>query len=650
MALRRGRVLVAMALAFAACSRSKPSRVIVIGLDGMDPRTVDLLMSEGKMPNFAKLRRDGAYAPLLSAEPLLSPVVWTTIATGKSPDQHRIGHFVAVNEKGDQLPVTSAMRKVKALWNILSDAGRRVAVLGWWATWPSEKVNGAIVSDHFAYHFLFDQGLRGDTNAEGKTWPPELVDKLRPLVKRPQDLKPADLAPFVSVTQQEFDRHFDLDDELSGFKWALSTTMTYRNVGLELWKKEKPDTMLAYFEATDSTAHLFGHLFRAQNLSGDLAEQQKRYGHAVEAMYAYADRIVGDFMAAMDDDTTLIVLSDHGFDLGALPDDPSKLRNMRRVSEKFHRVQGIAYLWGRHIKARTRLDSPSILDIAPTVLALNGVAPARDMPGRVLSEALDVKSPTRVASYEPGGGGTQVAAGGATAGDSRVDPEILKRLQSLGYLQARSPSGDRNIAAILFEQGKYKEAAEAYAKLVKSEPDDGSLRTSLAGALGALGRYDEALKEIDAAIRLQPLNPEAYHNRAVIHERKGDIPAAVADYRTAVRYRPDYMPSQQALMRLRAEPAQAPARTPQETRALELANEASRLARRGDYPGATKLLDEASRLAPRLALVYQYRSNVAYLAGDTHGAVAALKKGLEIEPDNVLFRENLKNLQRPKTP
>jgi predicted AlkP superfamily phosphohydrolase/phosphomutase len=650
MALRRGRVLVAMALAFAACSRSKPSRVIVIGLDGMDPRTVDLLMSEGKMPNFAKLRRDGAYAPLLSAEPLLSPVVWTTIATGKSPDQHRIGHFVAVNEKGDQLPVTSAMRKVKALWNILSDAGRRVAVLGWWATWPSEKVNGAIVSDHFAYHFLFDQGLRGDTNAEGKTWPPELVDKLRPLVKRPQDLKPADLAPFVSVTQQEFDRPFDLDDELSGFKWALSTTMTYRNVGLELWKKEKPDTMLAYFEATDSTAHLFGHLFRAQNLSGDLAEQQKRYGHAVEAMYAYADRIVGDFMAAMDDDTTLIVLSDHGFDLGALPDDPSKLRNMRRVSEKFHRVQGIAYLWGRHIKARTRLDSPSILDIAPTVLALNGVAPARDMPGRVLSEALDVKSPTRVASYEPGGGGTQVAAGGATAGDSRVDPEILKRLQSLGYLQARSPSGDRNIAAILFEQGKYKEAAEAYAKLVKSEPDDGSLRTSLAGALGALGRYDEALKEIDAAIRLQPLNPEAYHNRAVIHERKGDIPAAVADYRTAVRYRPDYMPSQQALMRLRAEPAQAPARTPQETRALELANEASRLARRGDYPGATKLLDEASRLAPRLALVYQYRSNVAYLAGDTHGAVAALKKGLEIEPDNVLFRENLKNLQRPKTP
>ena len=58
MSLRRAASLLALALAFTACSRSKPSRVMVLGLDGMDPRTVDLLMSEGKMPNFAKLRKD----------------------------------------------------------------------------------------------------------------------------------------------------------------------------------------------------------------------------------------------------------------------------------------------------------------------------------------------------------------------------------------------------------------------------------------------------------------------------------------------------------------------------------------------------------------------------------------------------------------
>ena len=61
----------------------------------------------------------------------------------------------------------------------------------------------------------------------------------------------------------------------------------------------------------------------------------------------------------MDDHTTLVVLSDHGFELGALPDDPSKTRDMRRVSEKFHRVEGILYLYGNHVKQRRRIDQPT---------------------------------------------------------------------------------------------------------------------------------------------------------------------------------------------------------------------------------------------------------------------------------------------------
>ena len=140
--------LAALALLAASCgSDSGPGRVVVLGLDGMDPQTVDLLMSEGKLPNFARLRQEGAYGRLETSRPILSPIIWTTIATGKTPDQHGIGHFVAVNpQTGEDLPVTSRMRRVKAMWNILSDAGRRVDVVGWWATWPPENVNGAIVS------------------------------------------------------------------------------------------------------------------------------------------------------------------------------------------------------------------------------------------------------------------------------------------------------------------------------------------------------------------------------------------------------------------------------------------------------------------------------------------------------------------------
>src|SRR5437667_5089809 len=160
-------------------SQSSAGRVVVLGFDGMDPQAVDLLMSEGKLPNFAKLRQDGAYGRLLSSKPLLSPVIWTTIATGKTPDQHHIGHFVAVNQTtGEQLPVTSRMRRVKALWNILSDTGRTVDVVGWWASWPAETVRGSIVSDHLGYHFLLEEGHSDAQSSMGVTYPPDLAKSL----------------------------------------------------------------------------------------------------------------------------------------------------------------------------------------------------------------------------------------------------------------------------------------------------------------------------------------------------------------------------------------------------------------------------------------------------------------------------------------
>src|SRR5262249_17470236 len=118
---------------------------------------------------------------------------------------------------------------------------------------------------------------------------------------------------------------------------------------------------------------------RAEGLAGELAEQQRRYGHTVEQMYRYADQLVGDMMALMDEHTTLVVLSDHGFQLGALQDDPSKTRDMRRVSERSHRLEGILYLYGNQVRRGRQLDHATILDIAPTLLALAGIAPARDM-------------------------------------------------------------------------------------------------------------------------------------------------------------------------------------------------------------------------------------------------------------------------------
>ena len=95
-------------------------------------------LTEGKLPHFAQLRREGAYGPLATIQPILSPVVWTTIATGRAPQDHGVLDFVEIGADGKATPITSLRRRVPALWNgnrqVLGlqagDAARRRATRG----------------------------------------------------------------------------------------------------------------------------------------------------------------------------------------------------------------------------------------------------------------------------------------------------------------------------------------------------------------------------------------------------------------------------------------------------------------------------------------------------------------------------------------
>jgi predicted AlkP superfamily phosphohydrolase/phosphomutase/Flp pilus assembly protein TadD len=641
-------VLAATALLPACTGQRARPRVLVLGLDGLDPATIDLLAGEGKLPNFSRLKKEGAGGTLLAREPLLSPILWTTMATGRGAETHGIGHFVAQDAgTGQDIPVTSGLRRVKALWNMASDAGLRVAVVGWWATWPAEAVNGVIVSDHACYHFLFEEGFEPPRESVGNIHPRERDAELTALLRRPQSVGADELARFADVDAVELARDFDFADELSHFRWALATAESYRSVARELWSTDDPQLLMAYFELPDTTSHLFGHLFRAEGLSGELAQQQRRFGHAVEEVYVLADEILGDFLEWADEETTLVVMSDHGFELGRLHEDPSKTRDLRRVSEHFHRASGYLGLHGRGVKVGSAVEGATQLDIAPTILQLLGLPVARDLEGRVLSEALSsqIAAPESIETWEDGDSGKDLATAG-----SDVDPLIMEKLRALGYVGAVSGASDRNLAAIQFRAGDHETAERRYAELLEERPGDAALHASRAGALGALGRDAEALEELKEARRLDPLLPEIHHNLAVLLENQGKKEEAVESFRRARRDVPTYRPSREALLRLTGRAAVLPVLNEARRTAVALAQEASEAARRGDYPAASALLDEAEAQAPGLALLHQYRSNVAYLQGDVVAARAALERALELEPDNELFRKNLGSLPSPSSP
>ncbi len=113
------------------CSRDPlpgtPGRVILIGIDGASPRVVNQMVAAGRLPNLAKIAERGVHGPLRSEIPLHSPRIWNTIATGKTPEKHRIVSFSRKGRDGRHRLYASTDRRAQTLWSIASLAGMKVA-------------------------------------------------------------------------------------------------------------------------------------------------------------------------------------------------------------------------------------------------------------------------------------------------------------------------------------------------------------------------------------------------------------------------------------------------------------------------------------------------------------------------------------------
>jgi tetratricopeptide (TPR) repeat protein len=164
-------------------------------------------------------------------------------------------------------------------------------------------------------------------------------------------------------------------------------------------------------------------------------------------------------------------------------------------------------------------------------------------------------------------------------------------------------------------------------------------------------RFDDALREAGAVLERDPLNLNALQVEGDVLERLGRKDVAISTYRRALRYRPDYGPALRALVRLtgseavRTPAVPDPANVPRVAAGLA---EATASVQRGDYAGALRILDGIEPLAPTAVEIHQTRANAAYLMGDRALAAKALKRALEIEPDNALFKRNLARLAGKK--
>src|SRR5579862_398211 len=126
------------------------TRVLFVGWDAADWKVIRPLLDQGQMPNLARLIAGGVSGNLATLYPPLSPMLWTSIATGKRPGKHGIHGFIEpVPGGGGIRPISVLSRTARAVWNILNQNAKRCVVVGWWPSHPAEPIDGVMVSDFY---------------------------------------------------------------------------------------------------------------------------------------------------------------------------------------------------------------------------------------------------------------------------------------------------------------------------------------------------------------------------------------------------------------------------------------------------------------------------------------------------------------------
>ena len=588
------------------------AKLLIVGLDGLDWEILDPLLEAGRLPHLARLIDGGVRAKLLTISPMLSPVIWTTVATGVEPSRHGVLDFLVDDpEGGSRQPVTSAQRLVPTFWELISRSGVDVGVTGWWATWPADPVRGYLVSDRLAYQLF---GYTADpTDARGKTWPPELYDRIRPLVVTPDDIPWDDVRGYLDgprLSEAEFD---DTERQLlDEFRTLLAAGRTYLAVSRSTRAEFDPRLEIAYFEGTDTVGHLFMP-YRPPRLPGIDERRIESFGAIVDRYYETADLYLGELLTGRGDDWTVMVLSDHGFASDATRPRTTDSRIGHGAAADWHRRFGVLILSGRHVRSGVLLDEASVYDIAPTALALFGQPVPRSWPGRVLGSALEERfldqHPVRYRAEDPQRGDARA--------EGLIDPaaaDLLEKLQSLGYVSAGAAGGGgddavtaRNNAGVaLLAEGRFADAESEFRAGLVTAPGAPMLHVNLGLALRFQGRADEAEAQFEAALSHPTTFRMAGHMLAQIRYERDELDAAESLLREVLAREPD---------------------------AAELLNTLGQvLEARGNAAAAREQYLRAAELDPDAALARNNLGSLARREGDMQGAETWYLRAIEADP------------------
>jgi hypothetical protein len=449
------------------------TKLILLGFDSATFKIIDPLIEEGRLPNFERMMKEGAYGVLESrvskimpfansaSQGMRSPSLWESIVTGKTEKKHGIFDFQITlvptlyhhlplripffTRYFPTMPTISTVHYLKRTWEILDEYGVSTGVIRWFTCWPADELeHGFMVSDRLKLPGRELERLATPPELEealpdfsGFTMG-ELREKFPSLPEVPYlDAPAGKLMKRVSKTSspEEIDACFT-----NLFRQYYSMDVYFGELSLDLYEKYHPALYAVYFYAPDVYIHPFWKFYEPQYFDDVTPGQAEKFGDLINQSYVLLDEYLGRLLEMIDTNTTVMIVSDHGAGpwieegLSFLPGFKGK--KYHPAYSGSHRQDGIVIMWGENIKSGVKIEDAEVLDITGTVFTLLGFPVAEDMDGRVLTEAIEEsflrRYPIRtVTSYE-------------TEPHQYVRPKLLTRetaadledrLRALGYIR-----------------------------------------------------------------------------------------------------------------------------------------------------------------------------------------------------------------------
>ncbi len=478
-------------------------RVLLVGWDGADWKVINPLLDAGKMPNLSRLVENGVIGNLATLYPALSPMLWTTIATGKRPFKHGILGFSEPAPGGGVRPITNLSRTTRAIWNITTLLNLRSNVVGWWPSHPAEPILGCMVSDH--YHKAVDQKEKPWPMVPGAVHPERIVENLAAARCHPEDLDAGLIQLFVprlgEVDQEK-------DHRVSQIARTIGECTSIANAAAALMHFEPWVLTCVYFDSIDHFCHGFMNYHPPRPEWVD-EKDFDLYKDVVESGYRYHDILLGQLLSQCDEETTVVLVSDHGFHSDHLR--PRRIPLEPAGPAEQHRPYGIFAASGPGIRKDERIYGATVLDVVPTILVCLGLPVGEDMDGKVLAGIFE--KPPSAASL-PSWDAVPGKDGSHPEGQT-VDPlhaeQAMRQLVELGYVEA--PPADRreavdqclreldyNKARCYMDADLHAEAIPLLEGLTARWPGEHRFGVLLVNCLVAVGRAEEAEPMLEALV------------------------------------------------------------------------------------------------------------------------------------------------------